>query len=159
MLKTREKKNILINNIFGVDIDSQAAEVTKLSLLLKVLENETRESLTQLNLFGEPLYQQLPNTEEIGKQNALYEAALREWESKPDDADAIIWLGRRTAYLGRIREAAAIFSHGIKVHPEDPRMYRHRGHRFISLRLFDQAIDDLDLLLKSLPLILRVVQL
>jgi len=40
-----EKKKILLNNIFGVDIDSQATEVTKLSLLLKVLENETQESL------------------------------------------------------------------------------------------------------------------
>ena len=40
-----EKKRILLDNIFGVDIDSQAAEVTKLSLLLKVLENETQESL------------------------------------------------------------------------------------------------------------------
>ena len=33
---------------------------------------------------------------------------------------------------------------GIERHPNDPRMYRHRGHRFISLRLFDQAIDDLE---------------
>jgi type I restriction-modification system DNA methylase subunit len=40
-----EKKRILLNNIYGVDIDSQAVEVTKLSLLLKVLENETQESL------------------------------------------------------------------------------------------------------------------
>jgi type I restriction-modification system DNA methylase subunit len=40
-----EKKRILLNNIYGVDIDSQATEVTKLSLLLKVLENETQESL------------------------------------------------------------------------------------------------------------------
>jgi type I restriction-modification system DNA methylase subunit len=40
-LTTAEKKRILLNNIFGVDIDPQAVEVTKLSLLLKVLEGET----------------------------------------------------------------------------------------------------------------------
>jgi hypothetical protein len=40
-LTTDEKKRILVNNIHGVDIDSQAVEVTKLSLLLKVLEEET----------------------------------------------------------------------------------------------------------------------
>ena len=40
-LTTEEKKRILINNIYGVDIDAQAVEVTKLSLLLKVLEEET----------------------------------------------------------------------------------------------------------------------
>jgi hypothetical protein len=40
-ISTAEKKRILLNNIFGVDIDAQAVEVTKLSLLLKVLEGET----------------------------------------------------------------------------------------------------------------------
>ncbi|MDO8684378.1 MAG: N-6 DNA methylase, partial [Armatimonadota bacterium] len=44
-LTTAVKKQILLNNIYGVDIDSQAVEVTKLSLLLKVLEGETRETL------------------------------------------------------------------------------------------------------------------
>jgi NOL1/NOP2/fmu family ribosome biogenesis protein len=40
-LTTREKKRILLNNLHGVDIDPQAVEVTKLSLLLKVLEEES----------------------------------------------------------------------------------------------------------------------
>jgi hypothetical protein len=40
-LTTEEKKRILLNNIHGVDIDAQAVEVTKLSLLLKVLEEES----------------------------------------------------------------------------------------------------------------------
>lgn len=38
-LTTAKKKEILLNNIFGVDIDPQAVEVTKLSLLLKALED------------------------------------------------------------------------------------------------------------------------
>src|SRR5690606_36386518 len=45
---------ILLNNIYGVDIDSQAVEVTKLSLLLKVLEEESSETLDKnLKLFHE----------------------------------------------------------------------------------------------------------
>lgn len=44
-LTTQEKKRILLNNIYGVDIDGQAVEVTKLSLLLKVLEGESDETL------------------------------------------------------------------------------------------------------------------
>lgn len=53
-LTTREKKQILLNNIFGVDIDNQAVEVTKLNLLLKVLEGENRETLgSNLKLFQE----------------------------------------------------------------------------------------------------------
>ena len=42
-----EKKRILTTHIFGVDIDAQAVEVTKLSLLLKVLEGETDQSVSQ----------------------------------------------------------------------------------------------------------------
>ena len=53
-LTTAEKKRILLNSIYGVDIDAQAVEVTKLSLLLKVLEGESGEAIsTQLRLFRE----------------------------------------------------------------------------------------------------------
>jgi len=53
-LTTAEKKRILLNNIYGVDIDTQAVEVTKLSLLLKVLEGENAETLVKhLRLFHE----------------------------------------------------------------------------------------------------------
>ena len=48
-----EKKQILLNNIFGVDIDPQAVEVTKLSLLLKVLEGES-EQTAKPRLIKEP---------------------------------------------------------------------------------------------------------
>ena len=51
-LTTDERKRILINNIFGVDIDAQAVEVTKLSLLLKVIEGETHQ-ITQRDWFHE----------------------------------------------------------------------------------------------------------
>lgn len=53
-LTTSERKRILLNNIYGVDIDTQAVEVTKLSLLLKVLEEESEENVSkQLKLFDE----------------------------------------------------------------------------------------------------------
>ncbi len=43
-LSTRKKKDILLNNIYGVDIDPQAVEVTQMSLYLKLLEGENAES-------------------------------------------------------------------------------------------------------------------
>jgi len=53
-LTTDERKRILLNNIYGVDIDHQAVEVTKLSLLLKVLEGEDEQSIgKQMLLFHE----------------------------------------------------------------------------------------------------------
>ena len=53
-LTTSEKKRILLNNIFGVDLDVNAVEVTKLSLLLKCMEGETEASINQqFRLFNE----------------------------------------------------------------------------------------------------------
>ncbi|MDP2829992.1 MAG: TaqI-like C-terminal specificity domain-containing protein [Sulfuricellaceae bacterium] len=53
-LATSERKRILLASIYGVDIDAQAVEVTKLSLLLKVLEGESDQTLTsQFKLFHE----------------------------------------------------------------------------------------------------------
>ncbi len=62
-LTIAEKKQILLNNIFGVDIDSQAVEVTKLSLLLKVLEGESQETL---RLFHERALPDLGNNIKCG---------------------------------------------------------------------------------------------
>lgn len=51
---TTERKRILTSHIFGVDIDAQAVETTKLSLLLKVLEGESAETIgANLQLFHE----------------------------------------------------------------------------------------------------------
>lgn len=65
-------------------------------------------------------------------------------ESDPASADAAIWLGRRTAYLGRYNEAIAIFGRAIERHPDDARLYRHRGHRYITTRRFALAERDLE---------------
>ncbi len=66
-LTTEERKRILINNIYGVDIDPQAVEVTKLSLLLKVLEGEDEQSLgKQLMLFQERVLPDLADNIKCG---------------------------------------------------------------------------------------------
>jgi hypothetical protein len=66
-LTAAERKRILLNNIYGVDIDPQAVEVTKLSLLLKVLEGENEQSLNQqLRLFHERALPDLENNIKCG---------------------------------------------------------------------------------------------
>ena len=66
-LSTSERKKILLNNIHGVDIDSQAVEVTKLSLLLKVLEGENEQSLAQqMTLWHERALPDLENNIKCG---------------------------------------------------------------------------------------------
>lgn len=68
--------------------------------------------------------------------------AKAEYAANPDDADAIIWYGRRIGYTGDYLSAIKVFSEGVAKHPGDARMYRHRGHRYISIRQFDKAIAD-----------------
>ena len=64
-LDIREKKRILLNNIYGVDIDRQAVNVTQLNLLLKALEGETDQTL-QLSLFQERVLPRLGDNIKCG---------------------------------------------------------------------------------------------
>jgi tetratricopeptide (TPR) repeat protein len=96
------------------------------------------------SLLGLPLMRpEIAETNRARLERELADARAA-YERNPDDADAIIWLGRRTAYLNRFREAIVIFTDGIRKHPGDARMYRHRGHRYITIREFDNAIADLE---------------
>ena len=66
-LTTAERKRILLNNLYGVDVDPQAVEVTKLSLLLKVLEGESEQTIAkQLKLFHERALPDLGNNIKCG---------------------------------------------------------------------------------------------
>jgi len=66
-LTIQERKEILLNNIYGVDIDPQAVETTKLSLLLKVLEQESDQTLhTNFRLFHERALPDLANNIKCG---------------------------------------------------------------------------------------------
>ena len=98
--------------------------------------------------FGQTCFEQSQEiapelTKEIRRdfETKLVEAKTR-FESNTKDADSLIWLGRRTAYLGQYKEAIKIYSEGIESFPADARLYRHRGHRYITLRCFDLAIKD-----------------
>jgi tetratricopeptide (TPR) repeat protein len=98
-----------------------------------------------VSLFGNRLYTPELPLERRTRLEADLSEARRAYEARPGNADALIWYGRRLAYLGRYRDAVAIFSEGIKRHPRDARLYRHRGHRLITLRRFEHAIRDLRL--------------
>jgi tetratricopeptide (TPR) repeat protein len=96
------------------------------------------------SLFGEPLTPPAPAPDAKSRLEADLEAARTAFEATPQSAEALIWVGRRVAYLGRYREAIETFSRGISMHPDDARFYRHRGHRYLTIRRFDRAIADLE---------------
>ena len=97
-----------------------------------------------ISLLGDTLYAPELPAEVWTDRQAQLAAARADHEADPSSADALIWYGRRTAYLGDYRAAIAIYSEGIVTHPNDPRLYRHRGHRYISVRQFDAAVADLE---------------
>lgn len=103
-----------------------------------------------VNCFGQNCAETARIIAPVISENArkIYETKFAEakvvFEKNPNDADAIIWLGRRTAYLGNYREAIEIFTSGIAKFPKDARFYRHRGHRFLTIRCFDDAIKDFE---------------
>jgi tetratricopeptide (TPR) repeat protein len=96
------------------------------------------------SLFGQLLYSPEVTLEVRQRLEAQLDSARLVYEKDPDQADAILWYGRRAAALGRYRESISLFSEGIRKHPRDARFYRFRGHRWITVRRFDRAVGDLE---------------
>lgn len=78
-LTAHEKKRILLNNIYGVDLDANAVEVSKLSLLLKCMEGETEASIKQqVTMFHERVLPDLDNNIKDG--NSLIDTDIYDSE-------------------------------------------------------------------------------
>jgi tetratricopeptide (TPR) repeat protein len=95
------------------------------------------------SLSGKPLYRPatIPNQQKLEADLAQAEKDLA---VRPNDAEAMIWVGRRLGYLWRFNDAIAMFSKGIAAHPDNPKFYRHRGHRYITIRQFAKAEADFE---------------
>jgi tetratricopeptide (TPR) repeat protein len=112
------------------------------------MKDQTESPETQepeaISLFGEPLYRMNLDAEQRSTLEEDLAKAQADYDKDPNDPENIVWLGRRLAYLWRYRDAVDVFTKGIEMHPSKADLYRHRGHRFITLRLFDEAIADLE---------------
>jgi tetratricopeptide (TPR) repeat protein len=98
------------------------------------------EGAQAVSLQGDPLYAAPPPESVLAK----LDDAKKTYDANPENADNIIWYGRRTAYAGDFRGAIRIYTEGIQKFTDDARFYRHRGHRYISIREFDRAIQDFE---------------
>ena len=96
------------------------------------------------SLFGKPLYPMELSAESRKALEANLAQAEAEYAKNPKSEEAIIWLGRRQAYLWRYRDAIDTFSKGLALHPASYRLYRHRGHRYITIRDLDRAVADFE---------------
>ena len=97
-----------------------------------------------ISLLGDTLRRPRLDSATQARAQADLDAARAELAAKPNDPDALIWVGRRLAYMGRYLEAIDVFSDGVRRFPNDARMLRHRGHRYISVRKLDAAIADFE---------------
>jgi tetratricopeptide (TPR) repeat protein len=97
-----------------------------------------------ISLLGEDLYIVDQPSALNDKREAELAAAQAKYDRDPHNEDAIIWLGRRLAYLGRFNDAIAVYTNGLAIYPDSARILRHRGHRYITIRLFNLAQDDLE---------------
>lgn len=130
------------------------AQIAGSILVLTLLAVVSCDDTTQLepvppgvqaySLLGDTLKTPPLSPELFDEYNRNLIEAITDYRTDPEDPDHLIWLGRRTAYLGEYREAVRIFTEGIFKNSDDPRMFRHRGHRYITLRLFDAAIRDFE---------------
>lgn len=120
------------------------AWVSSCSTSPKIRDHTSENIAVQaISLLGVPLVPPpLPPETEVEYRKNLLVAELR-YRRAPHQIETITWLGRRSAYLGYYREAIEVFTRGLGDHDENPRLLRHRGHRFITTRQFDLAIADL----------------
>jgi tetratricopeptide (TPR) repeat protein len=92
-----------------------------------------------VSLLGAKLVSPAPDPAAVER----HRAAAADFERDPSEENTV-WLGRRAAYIGRYREAIAVFSRGLERFPDSYRLLRHRGHRYITLREFVRAKADFE---------------
>jgi tetratricopeptide (TPR) repeat protein len=90
-----------------------------------------------ISLLGVPLH---PARDTAG----LIARADAELAADPDNVTRIINAGIARAAARRFNAAIERFTRGIEKHPNEARLYRFRGHRYLSLRRFDEAVRDLE---------------
>ena len=95
-----------------------------------------------ISLLGKEYFEPERSEEAQKKLDDNLATAKENWEKDPSEEN-YVWYGRRLAYLSRFQQAIDVFTEGLEKYPNSAKLYRHRGHRYISMRLFDRAIYDL----------------
>lgn len=95
------------------------------------------------SLLGAALLRPILPDDVYAGRYAKWRTAWEAHRAAPQEVDTIVWLGRRTAYLGQYRRAIEIFDEGLRLHPGEPHLLRHRGHRHVTTRDFGAAVADL----------------
>jgi len=109
---------------------------------LLVDEPEGTPVFQGVGLTGDSLFTTVDSSAMAG-QVQKFKKAKAEYNEEAT-LENIIWKGRREAYLGRYDLAIETFSEAVNKYPQSYEALRHRGHRYITIRSFDKAIEDLN---------------
>ena len=105
-------------------------------------EEQTEKAPEVVSLLGKTFYEPERSPEAQARLDSNLQVAEKNFLKYPSEEN-YIWYARRLGYLSRFNDAIEILSQGLEKYPDSYRLLRHRGHRYISMRLFDRAIDDL----------------
>lgn len=97
-----------------------------------------------ISLLGKELKKPELTKQQTLKREKQLNAAKVNFDKNQDSLENIIWFGRRLAYLYHYDSSISVYSAGLKKFPDSYKLYRHRGHRYITTRQFDKAIFDLE---------------
>ncbi len=103
-----------------------------------------------IGLDGTAYYEPLRSAEVQARLDSNLAVARSNFEADASEEN-YIWLGRRLAYLSRYKEAIAVFTEGLERYPDSYKLFRHRGHRYITIREFSKAIADLQMAASLMP--------
>jgi tetratricopeptide (TPR) repeat protein len=121
----------------------RVAMITAAAIAVAALTAGAQGKPEATSLSGQPLHvpATIANQQKLDADLAQAEKTLA---ANPKDPEAIIWVGRRLGYLWRYNDAIAMFTRGIEMYPDNPKFYRHRGHRYITIRQFAKAQADFE---------------
>lgn len=100
------------------------------------LDNSQKSRVQAVSLFGIEFFAR-------GESDSTLEAIEAELEPNPNDVEILYRKGRALANLWRYREAFDIYNKCTEIEPSNPIFYRRLGHRHITFREFDKAVDEL----------------
>lgn len=126
------------------------------SILLLILsacstpEKKSEPSPVLTGLDGKQYFEPERSATAQARLDSNLHVAQKNFEADPSEEN-YIWLGRRQAYLYRYQDAIKTFTEGLGKYPNSYKLFRHRGHRYITVRDFDKAIADLQMAASLMP--------
>jgi len=128
-----------------IQMESRDGEQVSLTTDSIPSENNLKETFEAVSILGTKLFPPSIESERIRqKRERQLQKAEDDFKVNPDSLEYIVWYGRRLSYLYRYRESIQVYTEGLRKFPESYRLFRHRGHRYLTTRQFDKAIDDLE---------------